>query len=288
MKRIGFIDYYLDEWHANNYPAWIREQCRAAGIDFDIALAWADMDRPGGLSTDQWCSRSQVAPASSLEEVVERSDCLIILSPDNPEQHERLARLPLMSGKPVYIDKTFAPDLAAGRRMFELAAQYGTPLFSSSALRFSRELLTLPQAKPDRSGLEYLSTLGPGSFANYAVHQLEMIVALAGPEVQRVKSLSGSQARSLIIDYAGGCRASMLQIAEAPFRLSLQYQSGESRLIDQCTDFFPNLIAAILNFFATGLAPVPSRETLAIMALIEAGRAALASDDTWVDIPGLA
>ena len=29
MKTIGFIDYYLDEWHANNYPAWIRAR-RAA------------------------------------------------------------------------------------------------------------------------------------------------------------------------------------------------------------------------------------------------------------------
>ncbi|HBP39044.1 MAG TPA: oxidoreductase, partial [Clostridiales bacterium] len=91
----------------------------------------------------------------------------------------------------------------------------------------------------------------------------------------------------LIIDYPGGRRASMLQIAEAPFRLSLQYQSGASRLIDQCTDFFPNLIAAILNFFTTGRPPVPRQETLAIMALIEAGQAALAADDTWVDIPGL-
>lgn len=25
MKKIGFIDYFLDEWHANNYPDWIRE-----------------------------------------------------------------------------------------------------------------------------------------------------------------------------------------------------------------------------------------------------------------------
>ena len=23
--KIGFIDYYLDEWHANNYPDWFRE-----------------------------------------------------------------------------------------------------------------------------------------------------------------------------------------------------------------------------------------------------------------------
>ena len=25
MKKIGFIDYYLDEWHANNYPRMIAE-----------------------------------------------------------------------------------------------------------------------------------------------------------------------------------------------------------------------------------------------------------------------
>ena len=23
--KIGFIDYYLDEWHANNYPEFIRK-----------------------------------------------------------------------------------------------------------------------------------------------------------------------------------------------------------------------------------------------------------------------
>ena len=24
MKKIGFVDYYISEWHANNYPAWIE------------------------------------------------------------------------------------------------------------------------------------------------------------------------------------------------------------------------------------------------------------------------
>ncbi len=23
--KIGFVDYYIDEWHANNYPAWFAE-----------------------------------------------------------------------------------------------------------------------------------------------------------------------------------------------------------------------------------------------------------------------
>ena len=30
MKKIGFVDYYLSEWHANNYPAWIEEACANA------------------------------------------------------------------------------------------------------------------------------------------------------------------------------------------------------------------------------------------------------------------
>ena len=30
MKKIGFIDFFLDEWHANNYPKWIRQASAAA------------------------------------------------------------------------------------------------------------------------------------------------------------------------------------------------------------------------------------------------------------------
>ena len=26
MQTIGFIDYFLDEWHANNYPEWINRR----------------------------------------------------------------------------------------------------------------------------------------------------------------------------------------------------------------------------------------------------------------------
>ena len=25
MKTIGFVDYYISEWHANNYPEWIKQ-----------------------------------------------------------------------------------------------------------------------------------------------------------------------------------------------------------------------------------------------------------------------
>lgn len=47
-----------------------------------------------------------------------------MLSPDNCEMHEELCRLPMSSGKLTYVDKTFAPDYPAAKRIFD-AAQAG-------------------------------------------------------------------------------------------------------------------------------------------------------------------
>ncbi len=284
MKRIGFIDYYLDEWHAINYPQWIRENCKSRGRDLELSFAWAETSRPGGFDTAAWCNKYGAEAQASIEELVEKSDFILVLSPDNPEQHERLSRIPLMSGKPVYIDKTFSPDLQSGVRMFELAGKYSTPMFSSSALRFAQEFSGFPNDRVNGSSLEYMATLGGGRFENYAVHQLEMIVSLMGTGVSRIKSQSTNHARSLVLDYPGGRRASMLQVQDAPFQASLQLKTGEGIFIGQCTDIFTRLIQAMLDFFETGTPPVPKEETLEIMALIEAGYKSLENDDTWIAI----
>ena len=123
--KIGFIDYYLDEWHANNYPQWIRE---ASGGEMEVSLAYGKIDSPiGGRTNAQWCADMNIPQAQSIEEVVAHCDGIIVLSPDNCEMHEELSRLPLMSGKPTYIDKTFAPDYPTAKRLFDVAEAHGTP-----------------------------------------------------------------------------------------------------------------------------------------------------------------
>ena len=42
MKTIGFVDYYISEWHANNYPVWIKDICEKSGKDFEVKYAWAE------------------------------------------------------------------------------------------------------------------------------------------------------------------------------------------------------------------------------------------------------
>ena len=84
MKKIGFIDYYLSEWHANNYPAWIKE----INPEFEIAYAWAEVDVSpvDGVTTDGWCGKFGVEKCASIEEVCEKADYLMVLSPDNRER----------------------------------------------------------------------------------------------------------------------------------------------------------------------------------------------------------
>jgi len=133
MMKIGFIDHYIDEFHANNYPAWIRESSYAGMCD--VTLAWEELTPTGKKPLSEWCREQEVKQAKSIEQTVEECDAIVVLSPDNAERHEDLADLPLRSGKPVYVDKPIAPSLAAARRLFDKAESCGTPMMSSSALR---------------------------------------------------------------------------------------------------------------------------------------------------------
>lgn len=286
MKKIGFIDYFIDEWHANNYPAMIRASSFAGRMD--VALAWDKITPAGKKPLADWCREQKVAQASSIEEVVASCDCLIVLSPDNAEMHEELADLPLRSGKPVYIDKPIAPNRAAAGRLFEKAAKHGTPMFSSSALRFGSALRQAADQTLAGKSVRCVNTRGGGLFHIYAIHQIEMLVELLGPGATRVMQAGVEAFPTLAIDYADGRRGVINLINGHPFQLSAGYlEDGQPRClnIDAMNDFFPRFIEAMLAFFDTGRSPVPAGQTLEIAALIEAGTAALRSPGTWVNVP---
>ena len=164
MKKIGVIDYYLDQYHFENYPSWIK---KLSDGEMEIAYAWAKVEHEGGKSNALCAKEQGVELLSSIEEVIEKSDFLIVMSPDNPEQHEELCKLPLQSGKLTYIDKTFATDRDAAIRIIDMAKKGNTPFFSTSALRYSVEYENIK-----RDGIEFIASRGPGKFGNYGIHQV--------------------------------------------------------------------------------------------------------------------
>ena len=283
MKKIGFIDHYIKEWHADNYPRMIAESAYAG--EFEVALAWEETTVEGRKPIDQWCAEMGIPKAASIEQVIEECDCLIVLSPDNPERHEDLSRLPLASGKPVYVDKPFADSLAAGKRMVERAKSSGTPLMSSSALRFDSTVSNALAQIGDQP-VRFVSTRGPGLFPIYGIHQIEPLVALMGTGAKRVMQCGNEASKLMVIDYGDDRRGVINLVPNSPFQFSVNYGDGEILVVNEMQDFFPRFIDAMLAFFETGEPTFAVEQTLEITALIEAGSAALSTPDQWVAVPG--
>ena len=281
-KKIGLIDLFIDEWHANNYPAWFRAD--ALGSEFEPGLAWEEATA-GGKPLDAWCQEAGMLPARSLAQVVEESDAICVLAPSNPEVHERLAELPLRSGKPVYIDKPFAPDCATAGRMFRLAEEHGTPLMSCSALRFAKELLLI-KAEEGARDISLLATRGGGSnFPEYIIHQVEMIVSLMGSGARRLRRITSGESLRVVIEYPGSRLASLHWHPELSYAIPMICGERIACSLNTLTDYFPNLISQILRFFQTGESPIPRSETLEIAALVEAAIFAASGDGGWMEIP---
>ena len=276
MFSIGFIDYYLDEWHANNYPQWISE---ASGGEMAVTHAYAMADSPqGGRSTAQWCKDMGVTRCGTIDEVIACCDGLIVLSLDHAEMHEALCEKPLSSGKPVYVDKVFAPDLAAAKRIFAFAAKSGTPCYSSSALRYAVEYADLP-----KSDIRAVCSQGPGKFGTYSIHQIEPIVMLMRTPASRVMALPAEKGVHLCIAFEDGRWATMTCFeANSPFSMNLLI-SGENRALKVESDFFKPFIRDLVEFFRDKRERVPHSETLEIIGLIEAGAKAIEKPYTWVE-----
>jgi len=275
--RIGIIDHYLDEFHAHHYVE-LMQGMPAVG-DLHLGLAWQAVQLPDKCSLQDWCAQHGMEPAASLEQVVAESDALLVLAPDDPQEHPALCALPLASGKPVFVDKTFAADLASAEALVARARAHGTPLCSSSALRFDSALrgALSGAARPTRCACR-----GPGSYQNYAVHQFEMVVCALGPAAQRLRH---SAPGCYEVDFGDGRSAAIALQAEADFACELGYADASGETVALAGDFFQHLAEALVAFLRGGAPLAPLDETLAVMALLEAGRAATATPGVWQPVP---
>ena len=104
MMKIGFWDEYLDNWHANYYPEFLRQAIAEYGFDAAVTDAFAYTDAPGGVTTEDWCRergvRRHTDPAAFLDAV----DAIMVIGADDARLHSKIAVPPLQSGKPTFVD----------------------------------------------------------------------------------------------------------------------------------------------------------------------------------------
>lgn len=278
MKKVGFIDYFLDEWHANNYPELIKNH---SGGEFAVKYAYGKIDSPSGMTNAEWSEKYGIALCESIEEVIEKSDVLIVLSPDNPEMHEELCDLPLKSGKLVYIDKTFAPDKTAAERIFEKADEYGCKCYSSSALGFSSELPGI-----NASEIDAIHTEGAGEFSEYIIHQIEPVVKLMNAPAKRAIYTGSVLHPSAIVEFSDGRQWHLFFRNDRgwTFRYTIINKRNGAEAIEIKSDYFGNFIDALIEFFRTGEVPVPHKNTIEVIAIRDALMKASRQPFVWVEI----
>jgi hypothetical protein len=267
MKKIGFVDFYLSEWHANNYPIWIKEVCDEQGADFKVAYAWAeeDISPVDGRSSAEWCQEFGVELCTSLEELCEKSDVIVILSPTNPEKHLPYAKSVLPYGKPTYIDKTFAPNLGEAEQIFEIAGKYGTPFFSSSALRYD-------EALGDCEDCRHMTVFISGrSVEEYIIHDVEMVVKKLGFGANSVMCAKNGKQMFFHLGYPDDRSACLVYSAYGlPGSIIMEDGNENGSSYKSRGHIFKGLISDMLRFFDEKVPSFDPAQTLEAMRVRDA------------------
>lgn len=266
MKKIGIIDYFIDEWHSNTYLGLFEKASKELGVDYKVTYAYAEVEQPGKMLTDDWCAKNNVTRCYSIEELCEKSDNILILAPANPETHLKYAQIALSYGKTTYIDKTFAPDLQTAKEIFAIAEKYNTKIFTSSALRYAEEIAGYTNVK------NVMIKGGGRSLEEYIIHQIEMAVKMTGgAQAEQVHVFHSAKQSTTVVEYADKTVTLSYSNSGWGFSVDVETENAncEFKNIEKGTEFY-RLVESIVKFFETNEEPFDKKETLAVFAIRDA------------------
>ena len=266
MKKIGSIDYFIDEWHSNTYLGLFEKVSKELGVDYKVTYAYAEVEQSGKMLTDDWCAKNNVTRCYSIEELCEKSDNILILAPANPETHLKYAKVALPYKKTTYIDKTFAPDLQTAKEIFAIAEKYNTKIFTSSALRYAEEIAGYTNVK------NVMIKGGGRSLEEYIIHQIEMAVKMTGgAQAEQVHVFHSAKQSTTVVEYADKTVTLSYSNSGWGFSVDVETENAncEFKNIEKGTEFY-RLVESIVKFFETNEEPFDKKETLAVLAIRDA------------------
>ena len=207
----------------------------------------------------------------SIEEMCRHVDAVLLESVDG-RRHLEQARPVLEARKPLFIDKPMAGSLKEATEIFRLAKAVNVPVFSSSALRFATNG---PMAGRDSLGrIVSVEAYGPCTLEPhhpdlfwYGVHGIESLYTVLGADCQTVQRGATPEGKLEVVGTWSGGRKGIFR-EDKKFHQVIKGERGE--ISAASFDGYAPLLAEIVKFFQTGVAPVKPEETLEILAFMEA------------------
>jgi predicted dehydrogenase len=208
----------------------------------------------------------------TIPELCENVDAVLLESVDGRPHLEQVKPV-LKAKKPVYVDKPMAGSLRDAIEIFRLAEKAKVPLFSSSSLRYGKNTQAVHNGLIGR--VDYAETYGPCSIEPhhpdlfwYGIHGVESLFTVMGTGCESVQRGTTTNGMIEVVGTWSGGRKGVYREDAKGFHGSAKGEKGENAV--GAHDGYEPLVAAIMEFFQTGVAPVKPRETIEILAFMEA------------------
>lgn len=210
----------------------------------------------------------------SIDALLAVSDVILLESNDG-RPHLAQAMPVFKAGKRVFIDKPIAGSLADVVALFEAAKRHNVPMFSASSLRYT------VKAQEIRGG-KHGPVVGAAAFSPcalepthpdlfwYGIHGVESLYTLMGTGCVSVVRVSTPGTDVAVGTWADG-RVGVFRgnrESGAGYGAEAYMKKGVQRVDDY--KGYGQLLAEIVTFFKTGVAPVAPEETLELFAFMEA------------------
>jgi len=188
------------------------------------------------------------------------------------------ARPFLEAGLPCYIAKPLACSVADAQRLCTLAQKKKVPIFSSSSLRYSPELVQFLAEKKHGKilgavafGPAPLHDRNPGLY-HYGIHAVEILYTVMGPGCERVVSTHEKDVDVVTGQWKDGRVATVrgIRSGRSDYGCLAFTEQGVKPVSIGTRYIYRELLKRIVEMFTTRETPLDIRVTVELIAFIEA------------------
>jgi virulence factor len=225
-------------------------------------------------------------------ELFGKVDAVLIEANDGTVHRERAMPF-LEKGIPTFVDKPFACSLADARAMVDVAQRKHVPLMSCSSLRYAPEAIVAREGKGPAGTVVGAVAFGPGTLHprnpglfNYGIHTVELLYTLMGPGCQRVTGFTSPKADLATGVWSDGRIATVRGLRSGRYEFGFTV-FGSKAAIAQSAEFkytYRDMLKQVVKMFETQQLPIDLRETLEIIAFIEAANRSAEAGGDPVDV----
>ncbi|HEY7428099.1 MAG TPA: Gfo/Idh/MocA family oxidoreductase [Gemmataceae bacterium] len=234
----------------------------------------ASKDRIEGF-TNTLRDKYHVEIVDSIDALLKKVDVVFLESVDGRPHLEQVKPV-FRAKKPVFIDKPVAGSLADAVEIYRLAKESGTPCFSSSSLRFSKDIQAV-RGNPKFGDVLGCDAYGPCSIEPhhpdlfwYGIHGVETLFTIMGPGCQSVTRTETENAEFVTGTWKDGRVGTFRGIRKGKSDYGAMVFGTKGVGSSGNFDSYKPLVVEICKFFESGKPPVTAEETLEIYAFMEA------------------